>query len=131
MDGARANNWYEAYVNGERAPWYAGPAPAAFEPATIGDIAEDFRRFVKREMDKLTATKEIGGKVVPIVNITDADKAQLDNAFDFINKLANTLARHEDVARKLAEAEAAKAALEAEADPQVEGVLQPQEKMVA
>lgn len=129
--GAEHNNWYDAYDpnTGKKAPWYQGPPPPEFKPATIGDLAEDFRRFVKRERDKLNGTKEVNGNVIPLVVISEADAKQLDSAFDFIERIANTLARHEDMeqaAKALAEAQEA-----AEADEEVVAIMQPKEKAVA
>lgn len=130
VEGARANNWFDAFdAKGERSPWYAGPAPADYQPMTIGDIAEDFRRFVKRELDKVEGTKEVNGKVVPIALLSEADKAGLHNALEYIERVANRLARHEDV-RKAQEA-MAQAEAAANEDEVVQAILVNGEKAVA
>lgn len=113
--GAKANNWNDAFKeDGSRSDWYEGPRPAEFQPATIGDLAEDLRRAVKRERDKLEGTKEIGGKVVPLVRLTDADKTAFENALEMIERMAATLARHEDVQKAIEAQKVAEAAVEAD-----------------
>lgn len=126
VDGARANKWYDAFnADGTRSFWYQGPPPPAFEPATLGDIAEDMTRFLKREMDKVTGTKEVNGKVVPLVRLTEDDKKQLDHAFEVIRQLSFKLARHELIERKAQEL------AEVQEAPDVEIIVQPLERAVA
>lgn len=97
--GAKANNWYDAVNDeGTRALWYVGPTPAEFTPMTIGDAADDFTRFVEREVKRVNGTTKVGGKDVPTFNLTDDDKQQLNNAFDLIKRVAATIARHDRVA---------------------------------
>lgn len=128
VEGARANKWFDAFTaDGTRAVWYAGPAPAEFQPYTIGDEANRIRTFVEGERKRLDATKTVNGKEVPLVALTDEDRTQMLNALMFMEKLAATLARHEEV-RKLAEQQAK---LEQDVDPQVAAIIQPQERAVA
>lgn len=126
--GAKANNWADAFdADGNRAPWYQGPTPATFEPMTIGDLARDFLTFADREVKKLDAEKKVGDKVVPLVSLNDADKAQFLAAIDTVRRLAATIARHEEVAALNAKA----AALAAEKDETIEALLVPQEQAAA
>lgn len=128
VEGARANNWFDAFAaDGTRAVWYEGPAPADFQPYTIGDEANRIRTFVEGERKRLDATKTVNGKEVPLVALTDEDRTEMLNALMFMEKLAATLARHE-VVRKLAEQQAK---LEQDVDPQVAAIIQPQERAVA
>jgi hypothetical protein len=130
VDGARANKWFEAVdANGDRAAWYAGPTPQAFEPETIGSIAMDMRRFVKRTTDKITGKVKVGDAEVDRVRLTEDQTQQVTAALAFLDRIANTLARGEEVA-KLA---AAQAELEAQNDDVVAEALEAvqQEKAVA
>lgn len=128
--GAKANKWYEAMNDdGTRARWYEGPEPADYVPDTIGDVAERITRFVKRLNDDLGKTKTVKGKEVPLIRLSDDDEKQLHNALQFVERIAATLARHEDVqqlAAKLAEATEA-----ANQDDEVIAVIEPKEKAVA
>lgn len=111
VDGARHNNWFDAVDDsGERARWYQGPTPAEFQPMTIGDLAARFSNFVKGTTKQMNDTKTVNGKEVPIVKLSEGDRIQVEHALAFIDKIAATLARHEDVeqaAQKMAEAQAA------------------------
>lgn len=130
VDGARANNWFDAFMpNGDRSTWYAGPAPAEFQPMTVGDLAERMHRFVKNTTKLLDDTKEINGREVTVVDLNEQDRSQVTNALAFIDRIANTLARHEEVktlAAKLAEAEAG-----AGQDEEVVNLIIPNERAVA
>ena len=127
VDGARANNWYDAFkADGERSNWYAGPAPQEYKPLTIGDLAMRMQNFSKNTTKLLDATKEVNGKEVPAVTLAEPDRKQVEHALAFIDRIAATLARHEDVheaAEKLAEAQKA---LEQDAE-----VIEVIDKMVA
>jgi hypothetical protein len=117
VDGARANNWYEAFgENGERSNWYAGPAPAEFQPLTVGDLAGRMANFVKNTAKLLTGTKDVNGKDVPVVFLSEGDRKQVENALLFIDRIAATLARHEDVELKAQELAKAQEALEQDND---------------
>lgn len=106
--GAKANNWNEAYDNdGNKSAWYQGPPPPEFVPETVGDIAERMRRFVKNTAKLLTETKTVNGKDVPFVQLAEGDRQQVENGLLFINRIAETLARHEEVEVKAAELAAA------------------------
>lgn len=127
VDGARVNKWFDAFdEDGNRAPWYAGPAPAEFQPLTVGDLAKDLIRFADREMKKLDDTKTVGKKVVPLVQLADNDRVQFINALDVIRRLANSIARHEEilVTRKKAEE------LAANVDEPIVELIQPKEQAV-
>lgn len=116
--GAKANRWDEAFDDqGNRAAWYQGPAPAEFQPMTVGDLAQRMVQFVERTTKLLSDTKAVGGKDVPVVALTEQDRTQVEHAMAFINRIANTLARHEDVQRL--EAQLAAANEDAAADEQV------------
>jgi hypothetical protein len=113
VDGARANNWYEAIdANGERAPWYAGPVPVDYTPLTVGDIAARMTNFAANTAKMLTGTKTVNNKEVPIVQLAEGDRQQVENALLFITRIAATLARHEDVERKAQELAKAQEATE-------------------
>lgn len=129
VDGARANNWYDAFdADGNRSTWYAGPAPADFQPMTVGDLAQDFIRFADRELKKLDATKEVNGKTVPIVSLNEQDRQNFENALEVVRRLANTIARHEEAERHIQRAKE----LEAQKDEPIVTLLeQPREKAVA
>lgn len=108
VDGARANKWYEAVNDdGERAGWYAGPVPAEFQPYTIGDEAKRIANFVKGERKRLEDTKVVNGVEVPLVKLAEPDRLQMMNALDFMERIAATLARHEDIHQKAQELAAA------------------------
>jgi hypothetical protein len=111
VEEARANNWYEAIdAEGNRAAWYAGPTPQDYVPDGIGDIAEQMLGFVERINKRLDGTKTVNGKEVPLVRLEKEDEEQVHNALSFIERIAATLARHEEVAllqARLAEATAA------------------------
>lgn len=127
--GAKAVRWDEAVDDsGNRAPWYQGPMPETYEPDTVGDVADDFRRFIEREQKKLTGTKTVGGKEVPLVNLSEDDRNQVDNALSLLARIADTLSRHEDI--QVLETELAKRTAEAGQDEQVVAILQP-DKAVA
>jgi hypothetical protein len=129
VKGAEHNKWYDAFgADGKRAPWYAGPAPAEFQPLTIGDAAADFERFVKREADRLNGTTTVNGKDVPTFNLTDDDRQQLNNALDLVKRVAATIARHERVANLEAEIEKTKQQVD---EPVEELISGGGEKMVA
>lgn len=128
--GAEHHRWDEAFKDdGTRSDWYAGPAPAEYQPQTIGDLAADLNRFVEREMKKLTDTKTVNGKEVPIVQLTEGDREQFTNAMELLNRISATLARHEDLAK--AKAAVADAEQLIEADAEVVELIQPKEKAVA
>ena len=101
VDGARANNWFDAMGKdgATRAPWYAGPEPAEFQPMGVGDIADRMSNFVKNTRKLIDSTKEVKGREVPAVVLTDADAEQVKNALLFIERISATLARHEQVAK--------------------------------
>lgn len=127
--GAKANKWYDAVNDeGEKAPWYAGPLPPEFKPYTIGDEAQRIANFVKGERKRLDDTKTVNGEEVPLVALTEADREQMLNALTFMERIANTLARHEDVQRKAAELAAAEAGVND--DEEVVAVIQPKEAAV-
>jgi hypothetical protein len=130
VEGARANNWFEAIDdNGTRARWYEGPEPADYVPEGIGDIADDMTKFVERTNKKLAGTKTVKGREVPLVRLNEEDERQLHNALQFIERIAATLARHEKVqalAAKMAEATAA-----TEQDEEVVAIIEPKEAAVA
>jgi hypothetical protein len=130
VDGAKHNKWYDAFdAAGNRAPWYAGPAPAVYTPGGIGDVADYLHGVVKTLNDRIS--KEIekpGYKGVAIV-LPEGDKQQVQNAMLFIERIANTLARHEEIeeaAKKMAEAQEL-----AQADEEVVAIMQPKERAVA
>lgn len=128
--GAKANKWFDAFdADGKRSAWYAGPEPAEFQPYTVGDIAERMTRFVKTTNDLLTSKKEVKGKEVPAVQLTDDDERQVHNALQFINRIAATLARHEEVEKLAKQLETAKG--DAVQDNEVIEVLAVKEKAVA
>lgn len=133
VDGARANKWFEAVdAEGKRVFWYAGPEPEAYVPDGIGDIAERMQRFVKRTAETLDGEKEVNGKKVPLVQLSQADRTALDAALGFIDRIAATLARHENV-QALTE-QLQKATEEAGQDKEVLEVLhidEPKEMAVA
>jgi hypothetical protein len=111
--GAAHNNWNEAFDDkGNRAKWYAGPEPAEFQPMTIGDLAARMQGFVKNTNKLISPenTKEVKGKNVPVFSLSEGDRQQVEHALAFIDRIANTLARHEEVeqaAKKFAEAQEA------------------------
>lgn len=122
VDGAKANNWYEAVdSDGNRAPWYQGPTPETYTPGGIGDVADSIHNFVKRTAERLDGTKTIGDKEVPLFEISKEDREQLDNALAFMDRLSATIARKERVAELTAAREAEIKA--AEQDTEVVGVL--------
>lgn len=130
VDEAKANNWFEAIdKNGERAPWYAGPEPEDYVPEGLGDVAEDIQNMVTRMNKKLAGTKTVKGKEVPLVSLTAEEEQQVHNALNFINQLAATLARREDVAAKKAMLDEAIAA--SEQDEEILEIIQPKEEAVA
>lgn len=132
VDGARANNWFDAIDDeGNRAPWYAGPEPAEYQPLTVGDIAERMNRFVTTTNTLLTSTKNVKGRDVPAVKLAEDDERQVHNALQFISRIAATLARHEEV-EKLAQ-QLATAQEELEQDNDVVEVLatEPKEQAIA
>jgi hypothetical protein len=113
VDGARANNWYEAIDDkGERAPWYAGPMPAEYQPLTVGDLANRMVNFAKNTAKMLDDTKTVNGKEYPVVTLSEGDRKQVENALIFLDRIAATLARHEDVERKAQELAKAQEATE-------------------
>lgn len=123
VDGAKANNWFEAVdADGNRASWYQGPVQEQYEPGGIGDVAAQMHNFVKRTAERLDGTKELpNGKKVPLFEIGKEDREQLDNALAFIDRLSATLARKERVAELTAAREAEIKA--AEQDTEVVSVL--------
>jgi len=130
--GAAHNKWYDAFdAAGNRANWYAGPEPAKYEPLTIGDLSQRMQQFVKRTRDLLDKQVDERGYNGPAVVLAEGDRIAINNAMQFIERISNTLARHEEVEQHM------KAAAEAqEAAAEDEGVLaviqqQPQEKAVA
>lgn len=130
VDGARANCWFEAFDDeGNRSTWYAGPAPADYQPLTIGDLAERMRRFSKNTAKLLDDTKTVNGKEVPAVQLNEADQTQVEHALAFIDRIANTLARHDEVAKLAAELKAKQN--EAGEDEEVLQVLEVRERAVA
>lgn len=130
IGGARANNWFDAFNDdGTRAPWYQGPEPEDYQPDTIGDVGDAFERFVKRMNDRLTGTKTFKGREVPLVQLSEADEAQVHNALQLISRIAATLKRHDDVL-KLAEAKA-KAEAAANEDEEILALIEPKEQAVA
>lgn len=131
VDEARANNWFDAVdpATGERANWYQGPQPEDYVPEGIGDVADRFLRFTKRVNDDLGKTKTVKGKEVPVISLNDADKEQLHNALAFVERIAATLKRHEDVEQLKARLETA--TKEAGQDEEVLGVLEPKDQAVA
>lgn len=131
VDGARANNWFDAIdENGNRARWYEGPEPAEFQPEGVGGIADRMYRFSKRVNDDLTKTRTIAGKEVPLFALTKEEEAQVHAALSFVERVAATLARREEVAELEAKLKAATAATAQ--DEEVVAVLNaPQERAVA
>jgi len=125
VDGARANKWYDAFnADGTRSFWYQGPEPAEFQPLGVGDLAQRMMNFVKNTAKLLDSRKEVKGKEVPVVRLSEGERQQIDNALMFIDRIAATLARHEDVeakARALAEAQEA-----AEQDAEIVQLIQPE-----
>lgn len=111
VDGARVNNWFEAFKDdGTRSDWYAGPAPAEFQPLTIGDLAERMANFVKNTAKLMSDTKTVNGKDVNVVELAEGDRRQVEHALAFISRISATLARHEEVeqaAKAFAEAQEA------------------------
>jgi hypothetical protein len=111
VDGARVNNWFDAMkADGERSAWYAGPAPAEFQPYGIGDIAERMANFCKNTAKLLDSTKTVNGKELPAVRLAEGDRKQVEAALLFIQRISQTLARHEEVeqaAQALAKAQEA------------------------
>jgi hypothetical protein len=90
--GAAHNKWYDAFdEQGNRARWYAGPAPAEFQPMGIGDVAERMRRFADATDKLLDSTKEVKGKDVPAVVLSEADRRQVENALTFLRRISATL----------------------------------------
>jgi hypothetical protein len=131
--GAEHNNWNEAFDNdGNRAKWYAGPEAPEFQPMTIGDLAARMLGFVKNTNKLISPenTKTVKGKEVPVFQLSEGDRQQVDYALAFIDKIAATLARHEDVQRKAAELAKAQAELEQDAPVMeaVENIVQPARK---
>jgi hypothetical protein len=129
--GAAHNKWYDAFdAAGKRADWYAGPAPAEYQPLTIGDLSARMQQFVKRTRDLLDKQVDERGYNGPAVVLAEGDRIAVGNALQFIERISNTLARHEDM-EQAAQA-MAKAQAEAEKDEGVLAVIQqPQEKAVA
>lgn len=128
--GARHNNWYDAFdADGNRSAWYAGPAPAEFQPFTVGDLAARMQTFVKNTTKLLTDTKTVNGKEVSQVRLSEGDEQQVKNALSFIDRIAATLARHEDVEEKAKALAEAQEALEQDND--VVELIQPKEQAVA
>lgn len=112
VEGAKVHNWFDAVNDdGERAAWYQGPTPEAYEPDTIGDVSGRYMNFVKRERERLDGTKTVGGKEVPLVRVSESDRKALESALDLFERFATTLARHEDLEKlKQQMAEATEAA---------------------
>lgn len=130
VEGAKANNWFDAVDDeGNRAAWYQGPTPETYTPGGIGDVADSIHNFVKRTVERLDNTKTVGGKEVPLFELSKEDREQLDNALAFMDRLSATLARKERVAELTAAREAAIA--EANQDVEVLNVITPQEEAVA
>lgn len=130
VEGARVNNWFDAFdAEGNRSKWYAGPEAPEFQPYGIGDIAERMTRFVKTTNTLLDSTKTVNGKELPAVALTKEEREQVNNALLFLQRISNTLARHDDV-EKL-KAQLAEVEQQAAADPEVIAVIEPKEKMVA
>lgn len=104
VDGAKANNWYEAAdAAGNRADWYTGPAPAQFEPNTLGDFGQNIVNFSERLSKQLDATKEVGNKEMPVYRLSDEDRQRADNALAFLKQLGkDVMAReeHEETQRR-------------------------------
>lgn len=112
--GAREHNWFDAYdADGNKAPWYSGPPPAQFTPGSIGDVAAYLHGVTKTLNDRLTKEVEKPGYKGPAIVLPEGDLQQVRNAMAFIDRIANTLARHEEAeqaAKAMAEAmEAAEA----------------------
>jgi hypothetical protein len=100
VEGAKANDWFDAVNDdGERAAWYQGPTPEAYEPDTVGDVSSRYLNFVKRERERLNGTKTVGDKEIPLVKVSESDRKGLENALDWFERFAATLARHENVAK--------------------------------
>lgn len=98
VDGAKSNNWYDAFdSNGERADWYRGPNQPEFEPDSLGDIAGRFDNFAKRVEKSLTATKEVKGREVPQVELTNEDLEQVKAAIETVRKIGAKLACRERI----------------------------------
>jgi hypothetical protein len=133
VEGARANNWSDAFDDeGNRSAWYAGPAPAEFQPLTIGDLAGRMSNFVKNTSKLLSDTKTVNGKNVDLVELTEGDRQQVEHALAFINRIAGTLARHEEVEQAAKAFAAAQEALEQDNDViEVLNTVVPVEKAVA
>jgi hypothetical protein len=130
VDGARVNNWQDAFDDkGNRSVWYSGPAPADFQPMTVGDLANRMHNFVKNTTKLLTSKKDVKGEEVPVVELSEGDQVQVEHALAFIDRIANTLARHEEVAKL--ERDLQKTKEEATSDEAVIDVLAPQERAVA
>lgn len=124
VDGAKANKWYEAVNDdGERAPWYQGPVQAEYTPGTIGDVAGNIHNFVKRLAGQLDDTKTVKGKEVPLFELTQEQREQVDNALAFLDRVSATLARQESIAEL--EAAREKAIKEAGQDTEVLAVITP------
>jgi len=89
------------------------------------------QQFSKRTRDLLDKQVDERGYNGPAVVLAEGDRIAINNAMQFIERISNTLARHEEVEQHM------KAAAEAqEAAAEDEGVLaviqqQPQEKAVA
>lgn len=120
--GAAHNKWYDAFdAAGNRSAWYAGPAPAEFEPYTIGDLSEKMQRFVKTTRDLMVKQVDERGYKGPAVVLSEPDRIQVSNALQFIERISATLARHEEVEQALQTA--AKAQAEAAKDKAVVAVI--------
>jgi hypothetical protein len=66
VDGARANNWFDAIDNdGNRALWYQGPQPEEYNPNTIGDFAATLNRFIGRTCPSTHCLKLTGSRCIP------------------------------------------------------------------
>jgi hypothetical protein len=98
VDGANANNWYEAFdEQGNRAPWYRGPNQPEFEPDGLGDIAGRIENFAKRLDKSLTATKEVKGREVPQVELNGEDLEQVKAAIETVRRIGSKLACRERI----------------------------------
>jgi hypothetical protein len=128
VDGAKANNWFDAFdAEGNRSKWYAGPDMPDYEPMGLVDIATRMTQFAKNTRKLMDSTKEVKGKEVPAVVLSDDDKVQVNNALAFIERISATLSRHDRVVQLQAELEKT----EQNVDETVEQVIQIQEKAVA
>lgn len=86
VDGARANNWFDAFdAAGNRAPWYEGPAPRDVEPNTLVEFGETISNFVKRQTKQLDATRDDGK---PVYALTDEQRETAKQVLTAIDRVA-------------------------------------------